>query len=139
MVVDSKGNIYAITLSGLSYIPLTPPGAGRPTIRGGARGILNSIDGTPNFTPGAFVTVLGSNLALPATADEVPPPTVLGGSCVTFSDLPLRLLQTSPEQISAQLPEDIRPGQYVVQVRSLATAQASDPVVVTVQRPPVTR
>ena len=137
MVVDSKGNIYAITLSGLSYIPLTPPGTGRPVIRGGARGILNSTDGTPNFTPGAFITVLGSNLALAATADEVPPPTVLGGSCVTFSDVPLRLLETSPEQISAQLPENIRPGQYVVQVRSLATAQVSDPVVVTVQRPPV--
>ncbi|MGB9606704.1 MAG: hypothetical protein ACPL88_12585, partial [Bryobacteraceae bacterium] len=96
-------------------------------------------DGTTNFTPGAFVTVLGSNLAQPAVADQVPPPTVLGGSCVTFSDVPLRLLEASPDRISAQLPEDIRPGQYVVQVRSLATAQASDPVVVTVQRPPVTQ
>lgn len=136
MVVDSQGNIYAITISGLSFIPLTPPGASRPTIRGGARGILNAADGTPNLTPGAFVTVQGSNLAAPATADQVPPPSVLGGSCVTFSDVPLRLLQTSPEQIVGQLPEDIRPGQYVVQVRSLATAQSSDPVIVTVQRPP---
>jgi len=136
MVVDSKGNVYAITLSGLSFIPLTPPGTARPAIRGGARGVLNASDGTPNFTPGAFVTVTGANLALPATADQIPPPTVLGGSCVTFSDVPLRLLQTSPEQISAQVPEDLRPGQYVVQVRSLATAQVSDPVVVTVQRPP---
>lgn len=139
MVVDSKGNIYAITLSGLSFIPLTPPGASRPVIRGGARGVLNAADGTPNFTPGAFVTVLGSNLALPATADQIPPPSVLGGSCVTFSDVPLRLIQTSPEQITGQLPENIRPGVYVVQVRSLATAQVSDPVVVTVQRPPVTQ
>ncbi|MDW8131897.1 MAG: hypothetical protein RMI94_15200 [Bryobacterales bacterium] len=137
MVVDSKGNIYAITLSGLSFIPLTPPGAARPTIRGGARGVLNATDGTPNLTPGAFVTVLGSNLALPATAEQIPPPSVLGGSCVTFSDVPLRLLQASPEQITGQLPEDLRPGIYVVQVRSLATAQVSDPVVVTVQRPPV--
>lgn len=139
MVVDSKGNIYAITLSGLSFIPLTSPTAGRPAIRGGARGVLNAVDGTPNFTPGAFVTVLGSNLALPATADQIPPPSVLGGSCVTFSDVPLRLIQTSPEQITGQLPENIRPGVYVVQVRSLATAQVSDPVVVTVQRPPVTQ
>lgn len=135
MVLDSKGNVYAITLSGISFIPLTPPGTGRPAIRGGARGIVNSTDGTPIFTPGAFITVTGTDLASPATADQAPPPTVLGGSCVTFSGVPLRLLQASPEQISAQLPEDIRPGQYVVQVRSLATAQASDPVVVTVQRP----
>lgn len=137
MVVDSKGNIYAITLSGLSFIPLTPPGAGRPVIRAGARGVLNAVDGTPNFAPGSFVTVLGSNLALPATADQIPPPHVLGGSCVTFNDLPLRLIQASPEQITGQLPEDVRPGVYVVQVRSLATGQASDGVVVTVQRPPV--
>ena len=137
MVVDSQGNLYAITLSGLSFIPLTPPGVNRPTIRAGARGILNATDGSPNFSPGAFITVLGSNLAAPATAEQVPPPVVLGGSCVTFSDVPLRLLQASSDQIVGQLPEDIRPGQYVVQVRSLATAQVSDPVVVTVQRPPV--
>jgi len=136
MVVDSKGNIYAITLSGLSFIPLTPPGTGRPTIRGGARGVVNATDGTPNLSPGAFVTVAGTSLASPAAADQAPPPGVLGGSCVTFNDVPLRLLQTSPEQILGQLPEDIRPGQYVVQVRSLATAQVSDPVVVNVQRPP---
>ncbi len=137
MVADSRGNIYAITLSGLSFIPLTPPGTGRPTIRGGARGVLNALDGTPNFSPGSFITVSGSNLALPAKAEDAPPPTVLGGSCFTFSDVPLRLLETSPEQIIAQIPEDLRPGRYVVQVRSLATAQVSDPVVVTVQRPPV--
>jgi hypothetical protein len=51
--------------------------------------------------------------------------TVLGGSCVTFSDVPLRLLQASPGQISAQLPEDLLPGVYVAQVRSLATAQVN--------------
>jgi len=135
MVVDAKGNVYAITLSGLSFIPLTPPGTGRPTIRSGARGIVNSLDGTPNFRPGSFVTVSGSNLAFAAKAEDAPPPAVLGGSCVTFSDVPLRLLEASPEQILAQIPEDLRAGQYVVQVRSLATAQVSDPVVVTVQRP----
>lgn len=136
LVVDSQGNAYAITVSGLSFIPLVQAGASsRPQLRGGTRAILNSSDGTPNFKPGSFVTVSGSSLGLAATAEQIPLPSVLGGSCVTFSDVPLRLLQTSPGQISAQLPEDIRPGMHVVQVRSLATAQASDPMVITVQRP----
>ena len=37
--------------------------------------------------------------------------------------------------ILAQVPDSIRAGVNVVQVRSLATAQASDPVLVTVERP----
>ncbi len=136
LVVDSQGNAFAITISGLSMIPLTPSGTGtRPQITGGSRGIVNSADGTPNFRPGSFVTLTGANLATAATADQVPPPTVLGGSCITLNDVPLRLLQTSARQISAQIPEDLRPGIHVAQVRSLATAQVSDPVVVTVQRP----
>lgn len=136
LVVDSQGNAYAITISGLSVIPLTPSGSGtRPSIRGGSRGIVNSADGTTNFGPGSFVTVSGTNLAAAGAAEIVPPPSVLGGSCVTFSDVPLRLLQTSSGQISAQVPDDLRPGIYVAQVRSLATAQVSDPVVVTVLRP----
>lgn len=134
MVVDSSGTAYAITLSGLSVIPTKL--TGRPLITGGARGIVNSSDGTPNFKPGSFITVTGQNLADPAVGDTLPAPTVLGGSCVVFNDVPLPLLQTSSGQISAQIPEAlVRPGLNVVQVRSLATAQKSDPVVVTVQRP----
>lgn len=137
MVVDSQGNAYVLTISGLSVISTAAAGANtRPTLTAGARSIVNSSDGTPNFKPGSFITVTGRNLAVPATADTLPIPTVLGGSCVVFNDVALPLLQASPTQISAQIPETlVRPGLNVVQVRSLATAQASDPVVVTVQRP----
>lgn len=138
MVVDSAGkNAYAITISGLSVISLTPAGSNsKPVVTSGARGIVNSSDGTPNFKPGSFVTVSGRNLADPATSTLTPPPGILGGSCVVFNDVPLRLLQTSPTQISGQIPENlVRPGLNVVQVRNLATAQSSDPIVVTVQKP----
>ena len=76
-----------------------------------------------------------SDLAKAAVADQIPLPKVLGGSCIVFNDVALPLLQTSPTQISAQLPPEVRPGISVVQVKSLSTAQASDPVVVTVQKP----
>jgi len=133
MVVDSQGIAYAITISGLSVIS-TSTGT-RPSITGGARGIVNSENGTSNFRPGSFITITGTNLARAAVADTLPPPTVLGGSCVVFNDVALPMLQTAPNQIAAQVPETlVRPGLNVVQVRSLATAQNSDPVVVTVQR-----
>ncbi|MCZ2151273.1 MAG: hypothetical protein LC126_26305 [Bryobacterales bacterium] len=137
MVVDSKGTAYAITISGLSVIPTTQAGSNtRPSITGGARGIVNSETGASNFKPGSFITVTGQNLATPAVADTLPPPAILGGSCVVFNDVALPLLQASPNQISAQIPENlVRPGLNVVQVRSLARAQSSDSVVVTVLRP----
>ena len=52
---------------------------------------------------------------------------------MTFNDVALPLLQTSPGQIQAQLPTTVTPGNNVVQVRSLATGQQSTSVLVTVQ------
>ncbi|NWF85688.1 MAG: hypothetical protein HXY18_17870 [Bryobacteraceae bacterium] len=133
---SSKTTAYAITLSGLSIISLTPAtSATKPNIPLGVRGIVNSNDGTQNIRPGSFITVTGTSLAEPAAATQVPLPTVLGGSCVVFNDIPLPAIRTSATQIAAQVPEDLRPGLYVVQVRSLSTAQSSDPIVINVQRP----
>jgi hypothetical protein len=135
MVTDSGGSTaYAITLSGLSLVSLTPAsGDTRPSINTGARGIVNSLDGTQNIRPGSFITISGRNLATAGLADVTPPPTVLGGSCVTFGDIAAPLLITSNGQIAAQVPDTLRPGLQVVEVRSLATAQASDPVTITVR------
>jgi uncharacterized protein (TIGR03437 family) len=65
----------------------------------------------------------------------LPTPTVLGGSCVTFNDVALPLYQTAAGQISAMIPTNVTPGTNVVQVRSLANAQQSNTVVVTVSAP----
>ena len=132
MVVDPSGStVYAITISGLSVISLTPSG-NPPTINPGVNGIVNSTTGTTSIQPGSFITVRGQNLASTAVANTVPPPTVLGGSCVTFGDVSVPLLQTSSGQIQAQVPDTLLPGTQVVEVRSLATAQDSAPVMVTV-------
>lgn len=136
MVVDAQGTAYVITLSGLAVIPLQRSGAPvRPLISAGSRGVVNANTGTNSFSPGSFITVTGTNLAVASTAEQVPLPTVMGGSCVTLSDVPLPLLQTAPGQITAQIPDDLRPGLYVAQVRSLSTATQSDPITITVQRP----
>jgi YVTN family beta-propeller protein len=137
MVADSAGTIYAITLSGLTVTPVTPQSdETRPQIAA-ARGIVNSTDGSATVRPGSFITISGRNLAEAAAADSLPAPTVLGGSCITFNDFALPLLQTAAGQIQAQVPANISTGTNVVVVRSLATAQASDPVMISVQRPPV--
>ena len=135
MIVDSAGTTaYMITLSGLSVVSLAPIGGDtRPAIAAGARGIVNSSDGTPNIRPGSFITISGTNLAGAAAADTIPAPTVLGGSCVTFGDIAVPLLVTSKGQIQAQVPDNLPAGTHVVEVRSLATAQASDPITVTVR------
>ena len=137
LAVDSAGNAYQVSVSGLSVISLAQAGASspRPSITGGSRGIVNANTGTATFSPGSFITVTGANLAAPAATDQLPLPTVLGGSCVTLSDIPLPLLEASDGQMTAQIPDTLLPGLYVAQVRSLANATQSDPIVITVQKP----
>ncbi len=136
LAVDSQGNAYAITLSGLTVVPLaTSRAVVRPAVTAGSRAIVNANDGTTSFGPGSFINVSGANLASSAAADQIPLPSVLGGSCLTFSDIPLPLLETAPGRIVAQVPDNLRPGVYLAQVRSLNRGEQSDPVLVTVQRP----
>ncbi len=135
MVVDSQGTAYAITLSGLSVIPLAPSSAATTPALATTQPIINSVDGTTTFKPGSFVTINGSSLASAAVANALPAPTVLGGSCVVMNDVAIPLLQTAAGQIAAQIPSTMRPGQVVMQVRSLATAQSSAPVVVKINTP----
>jgi YVTN family beta-propeller protein len=133
MVVDSNNVAYLITISGLTVIALTPNGAPTPVVTTGARGIVNANDGSTTIRPGSFININGSNLASASAAQTVPTPTVLGGSCVTFNNVPLPLLKTSGNQIVAQIPSNVVSGTNVVVVHSLDTAQASTPVMVTVQ------
>ena len=133
MVIDNNFVAYIITLSGLSVVPLTPNGVQAPAIAAGNRAIVNASDGSTNLRVGGVININGTNLATASTASVLPPPTVLGGSCVTFNDVPLPLVQTSTGVIQAQIPPTVSPGNNVVQVRSLATGQQSAALVVTVQ------
>ena len=135
LVVDSKGTAYALTISGLSVIPLQLTGTPiRPAITAGTRGIVNSVDGTPNLKVGGFITISGTNLGTAATADPLNPARVLGGSCVTVNDSPLEMISTSANQISARIPDNVTPGTMLLQVKSLAVAEQSDPVAIAVKR-----
>ncbi len=133
MVIDNNNVAYLIGISGLSVVPLTPNGAPVPTISTSAKAIVNAADGSSTLKIGGVINISGSNLANSAVASTLPPPTLLGGSCVIFNDVALPLLQTAPGQIQAQIPTTVSTGSNVVQVVSLGTGLASTSVVVNVQ------
>jgi len=130
MVIDNNNVAYLIGLAGLSVVPLTPNGAPTPAISK-----VVATNGSTTLTVGGVINIGGTNLASTATALSLPQPTVLGGSCVTFNDVPLPLLSTSTGQIQAQIPTSVSPGNNVVQVRSLATGLQSGTVIVPVTAP----
>ena len=136
MVIDNNNVAYLIGVAGLSVVPLTPNGAPTPVISTSAKNIVVASNGSTNLTVGSVINISGTSLANTATASTLPAPTVLGGSCVTFNDVPLTLLSTSAGQIQAQIPTTVSAGSNVVQVRSLATGLQSATVIVTVAAAP---
>ncbi|MBI3210339.1 MAG: beta-propeller fold lactonase family protein [Candidatus Solibacter usitatus] len=119
MAVDSTGTTaYVISASGLSVIPLdVQPPAERPqfTQQGS---LANMANGAAALSPGTLVTINGRNLAA-SEKSEAPLPSVLGGVCVTMNNRPMPLIQTSPTQITAQVPYELAAGRYPVVVRSI--------------------
>jgi hypothetical protein len=132
IAVDRAGTAYVLTLSGMTVVPMTPAGVSRPLLAA-TSAVVNASDGGAVLAPGSFIAVNGQNLADSVKAGELPAPTLLGGSCLTFSDIAVPLISASGNQLLAQVPDDLAPGRYVAVVRSLATGQKSDGVIVTVR------
>jgi DNA-binding beta-propeller fold protein YncE len=134
MAVDSNGTVYALTLSGLSVLPTTPTTTATQPQIAAKGGVVNAADGSTKYAPGSFIQINGTNLASSATATSIPAPTVLGGSCALIDGVPLPLLSTSPGQMVAQIPTTVLGGDNVLEVRSLANAQRSAPMVLALQK-----
>ena len=76
-------------------------------------GVRNGAGETPvaAVAPGSVITILGANLAPDtATGPESPLVQTLAGVTVRLGDRMLPLFYVSPEQINAQLPSDVEPG-----------------------------
>ena len=135
MAIDSTFNAYAITLSGVSIMPVDVKGPQpTPTVPDGIKGVINTNDNTNVLRPGAFITINGTDMGADSVATSLTPPTVLGGTCVTLNDQPLPLLSVTGTQITAQIPENALPGTAVLQVRSLARSANSDPILITIKK-----
>jgi uncharacterized protein (TIGR03437 family) len=81
--------------------------------------VVNAATSQPGSSPGALVSVYGTNLA-GAVAGAVgnPLPYTLGGVTVTIDDLPAPLLYVSPNQINLQIPYAAGAGPAVIGVTS---------------------
>jgi uncharacterized protein (TIGR03437 family) len=134
MVVDAAGTTaYAVTTAGLSVIPIyTTLPSDLPQVT--RDGIVNSASLQTAVAPNALVSILGKNLAQPASSSGYPLPTVLGGTCVTLNNTPLPLLVTADGQINAQLPPTLTAGRYSVVVRSIAKKAGSGTSTVSVAK-----
>lgn len=96
-----------------------------------AGGVLNgaSFDRTMPVTPGSLISIFGSNLAATtATADSIPLSTVLGNVNVKINgvDAPLNGVfhTANGDQINAQLPWNVQPGNAQVVVTSNGVVSA---------------
>jgi uncharacterized protein (TIGR03437 family) len=82
-------------------------------------GVRNAAGETPveGVAPGSLVSIFGGDLAPGlAVADSNPLPQALAGVSVLVGDRILPLLFVSSEQINAQLPWDLAPGEHEVRV-----------------------
>jgi uncharacterized protein (TIGR03437 family) len=119
MAVDGTGtNIFAITTSGLSVLPLEAPlPADRPTINQG--GTVNLSSYTANFAPGSLISIFGRNLATDGLFTQGTAPTLMGGLCITMNNQPLPLLMTSTGQVNAQIPPELAAGRSSMILRNI--------------------
>jgi uncharacterized protein (TIGR03437 family) len=134
MAVDATGAVaYALTASGLSILPLDPPGVeDRPLIN--QNGAVNLTSYTSAFAPGSLVSIFGRNLGGEGALSGATAPTVMGGLCITLGNTPMPLLMTSSGQINAQIPTETAAGRYSLIVRSIERKAASAAQQITVAR-----
>jgi uncharacterized protein (TIGR03437 family) len=84
--------------------------------------VLRSVVGAASFrpeaiAPGGLVAVFGADLASDvAKPGRIPLPNTLIGARVSFNGLPAPLLYVSADQINAQVPFEIEPGNVTVSV-----------------------
>ena len=91
-------------------------------------GISNGVGQTPSgaVAPGSIISIFGQNLAPSAKLGPVNPLSQsLEGVTVTVNDLILPLLFVSPEQINAQLPFSLTPGNYTLEVQPTGQTEIS--------------
>ena len=142
LVQVNNGNFYGTTQNGganndgtvFSLSMATPPSV--PAVNAG--GVLNSGSyTTQGVAQGSVVSIFGTNLAAStAVASAIPLPTALSDVVsVTFNGVPAGLYFVSQNQINAQLPFDVLPGQSngtasIVVTRSSGTSAPQNVTVI---------
>jgi len=93
--------------------------------------VQNGASFTGRITPGAFVTIKGTNFtSAPLSAGVVPVPDILGGVSVSVAGIPCPIYYVNPTQINFLLPWKTPVGSYPLIVN--ANGQTVGPVNITV-------
>jgi uncharacterized protein (TIGR03437 family) len=110
VVEDGKGALFFCTTAGWTVAGVFTPQFAPPQ---------NSVVNGASFrsqmvSPGSLFSIFGTGLsAQPASAGTVPLPNSLGGTQVLVNGTPAPLLYVGDNQVNAQMPIDVSPGQAV--------------------------
>jgi uncharacterized protein (TIGR03437 family) len=91
-------------------------------------GISNAVGQTPSTSvaPGSIISIFGQSLASVVQLGPANPlAQTIAGSTVTINSSILPLLFVSPQQIKAQLPSSLAPGNYTLEVQNLGQTEIS--------------
>jgi uncharacterized protein (TIGR03437 family) len=122
----SSGYAAAITLD-VSMLTVSTPAL--PSIKSG--GVVNAASNAPGVSPGAWISIFGSNLAATtyaATGADVVQsnlPTQLQGVSVKIDGKPAFMQYVSPTQLNVQAPADANTGLASVSVTTSAGVSSS--------------
>jgi uncharacterized protein (TIGR03437 family) len=133
-VPSNRTSILSLSVSGFVMLPWDFDAAlAKPWIQS----VVNLADGTTAIASGGLVAVHGSSLSRVTLANsELPVPTTLGETCLTFNDVQAPLLLVSPGQVNAQAPFEVA-GNVTLVLRTAGGTSDPFPVVVSASAPAV--
>jgi uncharacterized protein (TIGR03437 family) len=133
-VPSNRASILSLSVSGFVMLPWDFDAVlAKPWIQS----VVNLADGTTAIASGGLVAVHGSSLSRVTLANsELPVPTTLGETCLTFNDVQAPLLLVSPGQVNAQVPFEVV-GNATLVVRTAGGTSDPFPVVVSTSAPAV--
>jgi len=103
--LTASNEIVVLSTSGFTVLGQNYAAAFAPPV---INSLVNAANDTAPVAPGGLVTVWGTGMSpVSMVASQVPLPTALGQSCLSVNGTPVPLLFVSPQQINAQLPNDV--------------------------------
>lgn len=117
----AKSNDYAVFVQHLDFSKTQPPPANPPTITS----VVNGASFVRGLSPGAVMTIIGTNLAGATAQFDGTPTTTLGGTSVNISGRDIPLFYVSPTQINAQVPFETPASTPVLKVTANGVTSAA--------------